>query len=107
QPSTARGRLACQNPMSESLPRHAPSGSSAPARAALAWLRDGARLCLARECAALVTAPVNKEAIIRSGETDFIGQTEFLSHLARTDRTAMMLLGCDDRQRWLRVVLAT
>jgi 4-hydroxythreonine-4-phosphate dehydrogenase len=55
---------------------------------------------------ALVTAPVNKEAIIRSGHA-FIGQTEFLSRIAQTDRTVMMLLGEDDRGRWLRVALAT
>jgi 4-hydroxythreonine-4-phosphate dehydrogenase len=55
---------------------------------------------------ALVTAPVNKESIVRSG-ISFVGQTEFLSQLAGAERTAMMLLGQDDRQRWLRVVLAT
>jgi len=58
------------------------------------------------EADGLVTAPVNKEAIIRSGKA-FVGQTEFLSGLARTDRTIMMLLGADDRGRWLRVALAT
>jgi 4-hydroxythreonine-4-phosphate dehydrogenase len=36
-----------------------------------------------------------------------VGQTEMLSQLARTERTAMMLLGQDDRGRWLRVALAT
>ena len=77
------------------------------ARAALAWLRHGAELCLRGEADALVTAPVNKESIIKSGEKDFVGQTELLSALAKTDRTAMMLLGCDDRERWLRVALAT
>jgi 4-hydroxythreonine-4-phosphate dehydrogenase len=73
----------------------------------LAWLRHGADLCLRGEAAGLVTAPVNKESIIRSGETGFTGQTELLSAQAGATRTAMMLLGCDDRQRWLRVVLAT
>lgn len=82
---------------------HAPEA----ARAAVAWLKHGAAMCLRGEAAALVTAPVNKESIINSGETDFVGQTELLSALAGTDRTAMMLLGCDDRQRWLRVALAT
>ena len=82
-------------------------GASAAARAALAWLRHGAQLCLRGEADALVTAPVNKEAIIRSGENFFVGQTELLSELAGTERTAMMLLGCDDRNRWLRVALAT
>src|SRR6185436_3962204 len=48
-----------------------------------------------------------KEAIIRSGETSFVGQTELLSEMAGTKRTAMMLLGTDDRERWLRVALAT
>ena len=78
-----------------------------PARAALAWLKHGAQLCLRGAASALVTAPVNKESIIRSGETSFVGQTELLSALAGTERTAMMLLGCDDRNRWLRVALAT
>jgi 4-hydroxythreonine-4-phosphate dehydrogenase len=55
---------------------------------------------------ALVTAPVNKESIIRAGHR-FVGQTEFLSELAQTNQTAMMLLGHDDRGRWLRVALAT
>jgi 4-hydroxythreonine-4-phosphate dehydrogenase len=54
----------------------------------------------------LVTAPLSKEAVVRSGQP-FIGQTEFLSQLAGTDRTIMMLLGDDDRGRWLRVALAT
>jgi 4-hydroxythreonine-4-phosphate dehydrogenase len=83
-----------------------PAGAPEAARAVLGWLRDGAQRCLRRETAALVTAPVNKESIIRSGQA-FVGQTEFLSEIAGTDRTVMMLLGADDRQRWLRVALAT
>ena len=59
-----------------------------------------------RELDALVTAPVNKESIIRAGH-QFVGQTEFLSQLAGTKRTAMMLLGADEHGRWLRVALAT
>src|ERR1043166_2945477 len=81
-------------------------GSSMAARATLGWLEEGARRCLAAEADALVTAPVNKEAIIRSG-VPFVGQTEFLSSLAGVERTVMMLLGPDDRGRWLRVALAT
>jgi 4-hydroxythreonine-4-phosphate dehydrogenase len=81
-------------------------GSPAAARAAVAWVRDGAERCLREELDALVTAPVNKEAIVRSGQA-FVGQTEMLSQLAGTDRTAMMLLGQDERGRWLRVALAT
>jgi 4-hydroxythreonine-4-phosphate dehydrogenase len=94
------------NPLAEALPPDLPPGSPAAARAALAWLKDGAQRCLRGELAALVTAPVNKQSIIRSGQV-FIGQTELLSQLAGAERTAMMLLGQDDRGRWLRVVLAT
>jgi len=83
------------------------SDAPSAARVALACLQHGAQLCLQGQASALVTAPVSKEAIINSGETSFVGQTEFLSALAGTERTAMMLLGCDDRERWLRVALAT
>jgi len=83
-----------------------PAGSPVAARAAIAWLRDGAERCLRGELDALVTAPVNKEAIIRAGHK-FVGQTEFLSELAGAKRTAMMLLGHDEENRWLRVALAT
>jgi 4-hydroxythreonine-4-phosphate dehydrogenase len=69
-------------------------------------VREGAERCLHHELDALVTAPVNKEAIVRAGQA-FVGQTEMLSQLAGTSRTAMMLLGQDDRGRWLRVALAT
>jgi len=72
----------------------------------VAWLTEGGRRCLRGELDALVTAPVNKESIIRAGHK-FVGQTEFLSELAGTRHTAMMLLGHDDRGRWLRVALAT
>jgi 4-hydroxythreonine-4-phosphate dehydrogenase len=107
--SPATRRISVLNPLREATPRAsllAPHSADA-ARAALAWLRHGAKLCLRGEADVLVTAPVNKESIIRSGEKDFVGQTELLSALAKTERTAMMLLGCDDRERWLRVALAT
>jgi 4-hydroxythreonine-4-phosphate dehydrogenase len=106
---TGAFRLRIINPLPTASPRAsrlAPRASEA-AQAALAWLKHGAELCLSGQADALVTAPVNKESIIRSGEKDFVGQTELLSALAKTDRTAMMLLGCDDRGRWLRVALAT
>jgi len=102
----APGRFFLHNPLREPLPPGLGAGSPAAARAAVAWLADGARRCLNHEVDALVTAPLNKEAIVRSGQP-FIGQTEFLSQLAGTPRTVMMLLGDDDRGRWLRVALAT
>jgi 4-hydroxythreonine-4-phosphate dehydrogenase len=100
------GRFYVLNPATEPLPEALPAGSPPAAHAAVAALREGAGRCLRRELDALVTAPVNKEAIIRAGHP-FVGQTEFLSELAGTRRTAMMLLGHDERGRWLRVALAT
>ena len=102
----ATGRFFLHSPLPEPLAAGLAPGSPAAARAALLSLTDGARRCLLHEMDALVTAPVNKESILRTGRP-FIGQTEFLSQLAGTERTAMMLLGQDDRQRWLRVALAT
>jgi 4-hydroxythreonine-4-phosphate dehydrogenase len=99
-------RVCLINPSQEPLPEALANGSPIAARAAVAWLADGARRCLRHELSALVTAPVSKEAIVRSGQA-FIGQTEFLSQLAGADRTAMMLLGHDERDRWLRVALVT
>jgi 4-hydroxythreonine-4-phosphate dehydrogenase len=100
------GRFFVTNPLAKPLPENLPAGSPAAAHAAVASLRDGAERCLCHELDALVTAPVNKESIIRAGHK-FIGQTEFLSGLAKAKRTAMMLLGQDEHGRWLRVALAT
>jgi len=100
------GQIILCQPLSESLPPELKAGAPAAAHAAVAWLKDGAERCLRGELDALVTAPVNKEAIVRSGQR-FVGQTEFLSQLAGTERTAMMLLGQDEQGRWLRVALAT
>ncbi len=100
------GKFLVLNPLAESLPENLPAGSPLAANAAVAALREGGQRCRRGELDALVTAPVNKEAIIRAGHK-FVGQTEFLSELAGTKRTAMMLLGTDERGRWLRVALAT
>jgi 4-hydroxythreonine-4-phosphate dehydrogenase len=97
-------RISVQN--STKLPAKLPAGAPEAAHAALAWLRAAAAECLTKTADALVTAPVNKEAILRTGEK-FVGQTELLSELAGAKRTSMMLLGADDRDRWLRVALAT
>lgn len=99
-------RLCVVNPLTDPLPEELPDGSPTAARAAVAWLTEGAQRCLRHELDAMVTAPVSKEAIVRAG-CAFIGQTEFLSQLAGVDRTAMMLLGHDERERWLRVTLVT
>jgi 4-hydroxythreonine-4-phosphate dehydrogenase len=100
------GRFCVVNPLNEPLPLNLTAGDPAAANAAVAWLADGAKRCLRQELDALVTAPVNKEAIVRAGHA-FIGQTEFFAGLAGADRFAMMLLGHDECGRWLRVALAT
>jgi 4-hydroxythreonine-4-phosphate dehydrogenase len=100
------GKIFLCHPLAVVLPADLLEGSPAAARAAVACVREGAERCLRNELDALVTAPVNKEAIVRAGEA-FVGQTELLSQIAGTSRTAMMLLGQDDRGRWLRVALAS
>ena len=94
------------NPGTTSLPENLPCGSPLAANAAVVALKDAGERCLRGELDAMVTAPVNKESIIKAGHS-FVGQTEFLSELAGARRTAMMLLGPDERGRWLRVALAT
>lgn len=106
RPDERRGRYQVFNPFGEPLPEKLVAGSPAAAQAAVAWLNAGAQWSIGGRVGALVTAPVNKAAIMRAG-IPFIGQTEYLSRLAAADRTAMMLLGSDDRGRWLRVALAT
>jgi 4-hydroxythreonine-4-phosphate dehydrogenase len=106
QNQTQPGRIFSHQPFSDPLPSALVAGSPAAARAAVACLEDATDRCLRRELQAMVTAPVNKESIIRAGYK-FIGQTEFLSQRSGVSRTAMMLLGEDDRGRWLRVALAT
>jgi 4-hydroxythreonine-4-phosphate dehydrogenase len=100
------GRFFIFNPSAGALPQDLSAGAAPAANASVAWLHEGAQRCLRGELDALITAPVNKESIIRAGHR-FVGQTEFLSEHANARRTAMMLLGTDERGRWLRVALAT
>ncbi|MGE3309591.1 MAG: 4-hydroxythreonine-4-phosphate dehydrogenase PdxA [Limisphaerales bacterium] len=83
-----------------------PNAGSGTARASLRYLTRAAQGCVRGEFAALVTAPVSKESILRCG-VPFVGQTEFLADLSHTPEVTMMLLGDDDRGRWLRVALVT
>jgi 4-hydroxythreonine-4-phosphate dehydrogenase len=101
------GKFFVTNPFNKIFPSKIPVGSLLAAKAAVSFLRDGAERCLRGELDALVTAPVNKKAIVDAGHKTFVGQTEFLSEIAGAKRTAMMLLGHDEKKRWLRVALAT
>jgi len=102
----APGRFFLSSPLAEPLPAELAAGSPAAAQAAVASLLEGGQRCVRRELDALVTAPVHKANIVRAGHA-FVGQTEFLSQLAGANRTAMMLLGQDQHQHWLRVALVT
>ena len=82
------------------------SGDASAARAAVDWLKLGTQLAFRGEFDGVVTAPVNKEAILKAG-IPFVGQTEVVTEIAGSPPTAMMLLGTDSQGRWLRVLLAT
>lgn len=99
-------RLYLLQPLTDCLPVHLPAGAPEASTAAVRWLKEGALRCLNGEFDGLVTAPVSKESILRAGHS-FVGQTEFLAEMAGSARVAMMLLGHDERTRWLRVALAT
>lgn len=103
---TGEHRLALLQPEAEPTPAAPGPGDPAAARAALAWLTAGARLATEGGVQALVTGPVNKAAIIRTGAR-FVGQTEWVADISGARRHAMMLLGSDPGGRWLRVALAT
>jgi len=100
------GKFFTSRPFAEPLPENLPAGSPAAANAAVAALRDSAKRCLRHELDAIVTAPVNKQAIVHAGHK-FVGQTELFAKAAKTKRYAMMLLGYDEHDRWLRVALVT
>ncbi len=71
------------------------------AQAAMEYIRKATKLALAGDVSAIVTAPVNKEAINRAGFR-FSGHTEFLARFSKVRRFAMMLIGGP----W-RVILVT
>ncbi|HXV00296.1 MAG TPA: 4-hydroxythreonine-4-phosphate dehydrogenase PdxA [Caulobacteraceae bacterium] len=78
--------------------------SSAVAAAIIGWIEAGARLAMAGEAAALVTAPIAKAPLYEAGFA-FPGHTEFLGALAPgpgAARPVMMLVARD-----LRCALAT
>src|SRR5215213_5368722 len=52
-------RFTIREPLPEPLPGNLRAGAPEAARAAVAWVRDGAEACLRKEIHALVTAPVN------------------------------------------------
>ena len=67
----------------------------------LAQLDLATALCESRECAAMVTAPINK-AIINDGGIPFTGHTEYLAAATQSEKVVMMLMASN-----LRIALAT
>ena len=70
-------------------------------RAAYEYIERGVRLALAREIDAIVTGPINKEALAAAG-LKHSGHTEILAELTGTKAYAMLLMG-----RELRVIHVT
>lgn len=99
-------RYMIHDPLPQPLAETLEPGGEAAATAAFLSLDRVGRMCIRSEVDAMVTAPVSKEAIIRAGH-DFVGHTEHLTQLAGGPDPVMMLLGTDDRGKWLRVALAT
>ena len=77
------------------------SPSKAGGAQAGAFIETAARMCLAGEAAAMVTAPISKYSLQLAGYTD-TGHTTMLARITDTPRPVMMLAGSR-----LRVVLAT
>ena len=59
-------------------------------RAAVAYVRRATELCLAGETDAMVTAPLNKEAVTMSGQ-NFSGHTEYIAQLCGATESRMLL----------------
>lgn len=69
--------------------------------AMIAYIKEAVRMAKQGDVAAIVTAPISKEAAKLSG-FKFPGHTEFIAHLTKTKDFCMMLGGTD-----LKVVLVT
>lgn len=65
--------------------------SAVSGRAALEYIRRATQLCLKGTAEAMVTAPVNKEAIVLT-EPKFTGHTEFIAELCGVSESRMLLV---------------
>ena len=69
-------------------------------RAALEYVRTATQLCLDGRVDAMVTAPLNKEAVSLTGQ-NFTGHTEFIADLSEAPESWMLLV--NDRLRVIHV----
>jgi 4-hydroxythreonine-4-phosphate dehydrogenase len=58
--------------------------------AAIDYVRRATEMCLSGEAAAMVTAPLNKEAVTLSGQS-FTGHTEYIAELCHATESRMLL----------------
>lgn len=65
--------------------------SAACGSAALEYVRTATQLCLDGQADAMVTAPLNKEAVSLSGQ-NFTGHTEFIAELSEAAESRMLLV---------------
>jgi 4-hydroxythreonine-4-phosphate dehydrogenase len=65
--------------------------SAACGRAALEYVRTATQLCLDGQADAMVTAPLNKEAVSLTGQS-FTGHTEFIADLSKAAESRMLLV---------------
>jgi 4-phospho-D-threonate 3-dehydrogenase / 4-phospho-D-erythronate 3-dehydrogenase len=65
--------------------------SAACGGAGLAYVRTAAELCLAGRADAMVTSPLNKEAVVQT-VADFCGHTEYIAELCGVDESRMLLV---------------
>ncbi len=86
----------------KNVPPDLPFGKLSPVagRAALDYIESSARAALAGDVDALVTAPINKEAV-RAAGSRFSGHTDLLAALASTSRYAMTLVAGDLRANFV------
>lgn len=96
-----RGAVPCLYPYK--VPARLERGRSQPAwtSTTVSSIDLAVSLALSGQVSAIVTAPISKAALLGSGFR-FPGHTEYLAHLARSERCEMMLVGGP-----LRVVLVT
>ena len=74
--------------------------NAACGRAAVGYVRRATEMCLAATTAAMVTAPLNKEAVVASG-LKFTGHTEYIAELCGAKESRMLLAA--DRLRVIHV----
>ena len=65
--------------------------NAACGRAALEYVRTATQLCLDSQANAMVTAPLNKEAVSLAGQS-FTGHTEFIADLSEAAESRMLLV---------------